>query len=131
MGGCLIVPNVIAATHLALSFVFGVAGGPFPRAAIPLFGLLFALVAIWFLLVSRLFHRLRDYHPSAYVAIGSPTLLWNNSLRNQWLFLKFLLASQWRDLNDPLISRTVPLLRIWLVVYPILFFVLMALFVLA
>jgi hypothetical protein len=122
------VPIVIATSRVALPFVFGVAGGgPFPRAAIPLFGLLLVMVAIWFLLVSRLFHRLRDCHHSTYMAMGSPTLFWNNSLRNQWLFLKFLLASQWRDLNDPLISRIVPFLRVWLVVYPVLFMALVIL----
>lgn len=129
--GSVIVPNVIAASRVALPFVFGVAGGPFPRAAIPLFGLLATMVAIWFLLVSWLFRRLRDCHHATYQAIGEPSLFWNNSPRNNWLFLKFLLSSQWRELNDSTISRIVAILRVWLVVYPILFFVLMALLVLA
>lgn len=118
-------PKLIATSSVSLSFVFGVAGGgPLPRAAISLFGLLLAMVAIWCLLVSRLFNRLRDRHHSTYVAMGSPSLLWNNSLRNQWLFLKFLLASRWRDLDDPVIARIIPILRVWLVVYPIVFVVL-------
>lgn len=117
--------NEIAVSRGALPIRFGVAGGgPLPRAAIPLLGMLLAIVAIWFLLVSRLFHRLRDRHRSTYEGMGSPTIFWNNSLRNQWLFLKFLLTSQWRELNDPAISRTVPLLRVWLVVYTVLFLVL-------
>jgi hypothetical protein len=114
-------------SSVAFPFVIGVAGGPFPLVAIPLFGVLFAMVAVWFILCSWLFHRLRVLHHSTYEAMGSPSLFWNNSLRNNWLFLKFLLSSHWRELDDSAISRVIPFLRVWLVVYPFLFAALLVL----
>ena len=60
------------------------------------FALLMAMVATWFVLISWLFRRLRERHASTYEAMGSPTLFWNNSIRNNWLFMKFLFSSEWR-----------------------------------
>jgi hypothetical protein len=69
------------------------------------FAVLFAMVAVWFVLISWLFRRLRDHHASTYEAMGSPSLFWNNSMRNNWLFMKFLFGSQWRELGDPAIAN--------------------------
>jgi hypothetical protein len=105
-----------------------VAGSHFPPIVVPLFGLLLVMVSAWLILCSWLFHRLRARHPSTYESMGSPTLFWNNSVRNNWLFGRFLFTSQWRELDDPAVSRMVPLMRFLLVVYLVLFLACMVLF---
>jgi len=101
--------------------VGGVAGGPIPPMAVAFFVMLFATAAVWLLLIARLFSLLRDRHPAAYEAMGSPSLFWNNSVRNQWLFLKFVMTSRGRNFDDREIVRLVGFIRIILVVYPMLF----------
>ncbi len=75
----------------------------------------------WFFMVAWLFRRLRKRHPATYEAIGSPSLFWNNSMRNGWLLLKFLFSSKPQELGDPVIRWLARLMRIFLVVYPFFF----------
>jgi len=81
------------------------------------FAVLFIMVFIWFALVGWLFHYLRKYHPPTYESIGSPTLFWNNSPRNNWLFLKFLFGSQCQSLNDPRLITVCWFMRVFICVY--------------
>ena len=97
------------------------AGGPFSPIMILLLGVLFVMAAAGLILISWLFHRLRNRHPSAYESIGSPSLFWNNSVRNNLLFLKFLFSSHAWELDDPQLSRVVLFLRVFLLVYVVLF----------
>ena len=85
------------------------------------FALLMAMVATWFVLISWLFRRLRERHASTYEAMGSPTLFWNNSIRNNWLFMKFLFSSEWRGLRDPAVANVCRFMRIFIVVYFLFF----------
>jgi hypothetical protein len=85
------------------------------------FAVLFAMVLVWFVLISWLFRRLREHHASTYEAMGSPSLFWNNSMRNNWLFMKFLFGSQWRELGDPAVTNACRFMRVFLVAYLALF----------
>jgi hypothetical protein len=100
----------------------------FTNVSIALFFTLFGMAFVWFALVFWFFRRLRLRHPAAYEAIGSPTLFWNNSMRNNWLFLKFLYTSSWRTLADPGLSFAARLMQVWTVVYILGFAVLLILF---
>ena len=82
---------------------------------------LMVMVLVWFVTISWFFHRLRTRHPSTYEAIGSPSLFWNNSMRNNWLFWKFLWSSRIHELDDPVAVRVSVFMRIWIVSYLILF----------
>ncbi len=106
------------------------AGGPFSPIVILLLGLLFVMAAACFVLISWLFHRLRTCHPAAYESIGSPSLFWNNSIRNNLWFLKFPFSSQAWELDDPQLSRVVLFLRIFLLFYVVLFLACVVLFLL-
>jgi hypothetical protein len=85
------------------------------------FAVLLAMVATWFILVSWLFSRLRNRHAVIYETMGSPSLFWNSSPRNNWLFLKFIFSSQWRTLGDPAVAKAVRFMRIFLVFYTCFF----------
>jgi hypothetical protein len=100
------------------------------RIVLSFFAVLFPMVAVWFVLLSWFFRRLRNRHTATYETLGSPSLFWNNSPRNNWLFLKFLCSSRWRELGDPAIAYAVRFMRIFLVIY-LLFLVGMATVVLS
>lgn len=53
--------------------------------------------------------------------MGSPSLFWNNSIRNNWLFLKFLFRSEWRALGDPALDNMCRLMRVFLTAFLVLF----------
>ena len=82
---------------------------------------LFGMAFVWFGLIIWVFHRLRTRHPAVYDSIGAPTLFWNNSIRNNCLFLAFLFGSRPRELQDAALTRTCVVMRIWLVSYVLLF----------
>lgn len=79
--------------------------------------LLFVMVAVWLGLIVWTFHRLRTQHQATYVEIGSPDLFWNNSMRTNWLFLKFLYGRSWKLLGDWQLWTVLHVMQVWLVVY--------------
>lgn len=86
-----------------------------------LFAVWAILVAIWLPLISWLFRRLRTRHPETYEAIGSPGLIQNSSLQNNWRFLKFMWSSRPDKLKDGRLSITIWLMRLFLICYVVLF----------
>lgn len=81
------------------------------------FIVLMAMAIIWFPLIVWVFRRLRIQHAAIYEELGSPTLIWNNSMRNQWLFFKFLFQGHWKSLGDQPLSKAAGFMRVWLVLY--------------
>jgi hypothetical protein len=96
--------------------------------AIAWFVSLFVLAVIGMGLIAWIFHRLRNNHSATYEALGSPSLFWNNSLRNNWLFFKFLFRGQWRDLNDPRLAAVARATQVLFVVYMVGFLGLVIIF---
>ena len=86
-----------------------------------LFIALMTMTVIWLILISWLFRRLRMRHPPVYQGMGAPTVFWNNSMRNNWLFLKFLWSSRTRELGDRQIIKVVHFMRLFFVCYFALF----------
>jgi hypothetical protein len=76
--------------------------------------------------VTWLFRRLRNNHRALYESLGSPTLFWNNSPRNNWLLAKFLFGSRWKSLDDPLLATVCSIMRAFLCVYVVGFLIFMA-----
>jgi hypothetical protein len=101
------------------------------RIAIAWFGILFAMAVIWLGLIFWMFRRLRVRHVATYEAIGSPSLFWNNSMRNNWLFIKFLFQGQWRSLDDAQLAGVARFMQVMFVVYIAGFIALCAAFLIA
>lgn len=59
------------------------------------------VTVIYLILVAILFHYLKRVHTSLWNQLGSPLIFWNNSLRNNLLFLRFLLRRDYRTVADP------------------------------
>ena len=85
------------------------------------FWTLVAAVLIWFVLASRLNRMLRENHSDVYAALGSPSLFANNTPRNNWLSVKFLLSGSYRDLGDKQVTRLCEFMRVFWVGYAIWF----------
>ena len=99
-----------------------------PTITLTVFFALFGMAFVWFGLCFWFFRRLRLRHPEAYESIGSPSLFWNSSPKNNWLFLKFLYTSSWRTLADATLSRVARLMQVWTVLYILGFALLIVLF---
>ena len=81
------------------------------------FTVLFTAILVWFALAARLFRLLREDHSEVYESLGSPTLFLNNSIKNNWLSLRFLIAGNFRELGDERVTRLCGFMRIFLVAY--------------
>ena len=86
-----------------------------------LFFVLLACVVVWFILITRLFRLLRTRHPAVYDSLGRPTLILNNSIRNGWLFTRFLLGGHFRDIDDTETVRLCQFMRVFAICYLVLF----------
>jgi hypothetical protein len=56
-------------------------------------------------LIGYIFSYLEKHHNGRYVALGSPSLITNNSASNNWLFLKFIFTNSYKEINDSVLSR--------------------------
>ncbi len=86
------------------------------------FGLLMAMVLIWFVLLKAIFIRLERQHPEKYEGMGKPSLFWNNSMKTGYATLKFIGRREHRELNDPGLSKLSDFTLAFFFVYLILFF---------
>lgn len=82
-----------------------------------LFFLLFFLMVCWFIFLKLIFSRLKKYYTEEYKALGEPGVLWNNSLRNNFLFAKFLFTRKYKKLNDNFMQISCDLMLVLLVIY--------------
>ena len=69
------------------------------------FLILFATLAIgivtYLIQIARLFGLLSDRHPQVYQALGSPSVVFNNTLRNNAAVLGWLWRREFEGLGDP------------------------------
>lgn len=63
------------------------------------------LVATYLYMVQKLFSALEARHHDVWVSIGSPHLIKNNSLINNFVFLRYLLGGGFFKLQDEALSR--------------------------
>jgi hypothetical protein len=63
------------------------------------------VIAVYLVLCVVLFGYLKRNHTIAWEKLGSPSLFWNNSPRNNVLFLRFLLRRDYEKLNDATLTR--------------------------
>jgi hypothetical protein len=99
-----------------------------PGSFAALFSPLFVLAVVWLILIVWTFRRLQSRHPAAYEAIGSPSLFWNNSPRNNWLFVRFLFRGDWQNLGDAALAVVARSMQLLFVLYVAGFFGLIAMF---
>jgi hypothetical protein len=85
------------------------------------FALMMCMVFIWFALIIFVFKRLKKQHSKIYIQLGSPSLFWNNSIKNNFLFMKFLFMRKYLSLNDVFLKRLMDFMLIFFVIYLMLF----------
>jgi hypothetical protein len=90
-----------AAVHTAPPFIFGVAG----------------IVAVYMLIAAYFMNYLKRAHHDTWIELGSPSLILNNSIRNQFLTFRFLWSSRYKKLNNPKLGYLIWGMRgLWLLV---------------
>lgn len=88
-----------------------------------LFFTTFAMVPVWFVLVSNLFRILRTRHPDKYSSMGNPTLFMNNSLATNNSMMRFLWGRQDRTLHDAELSKLTRFMLVFFIIYMVLFLI--------
>jgi hypothetical protein len=71
---------------------------------------LFCAVASY-AMMTHLYRMLRERHPAVYDSLGQPTLFWNNSMKNSFAILAFILGGRFRETHDPEIIRLCRFIR--------------------
>ncbi len=91
------------------------------------FPVLLASAPIGMTLLSVLFHRLKARYPEVYASLGSPGVFYNNSLRSNWLFLRFIWGSHYKALQSRTVNRLCMVLKIYSILsmgWVLMFFIL-------
>ena len=63
-------------------------------------GIFAVAVIIYLACLQSLFSYMKAFHPDEWAKLGSPSLFWNNSLKNNWLFFSFFFRRDYRRLAD-------------------------------
>lgn len=87
-----------------------------------LFSILMLAVVIGLGVHHVFLRRLRLKHPETWVALGSPSLILNNSIQNGFAVMRFLWKRQYKSLNDPALTKLCNFIVVYSTVY-IVFFV--------
>jgi len=78
----------------------------------PLLFLAFVVCAVVsYATMAELHRMLRDRHPAVYESLGRPTLFWNNSMKNSFAVLRFILGGHFRETGDPAVIRLCQFIR--------------------
>jgi hypothetical protein len=84
----------------------------------PLLFLVFVLCAVVsYATTSQLLRLLRERHPAVYDSLGRPTLFWNNSMKNSFAVLAFILGGRFRETHDSEVIRLGRFLRVFSYAY--------------
>ena len=78
---------------------------------------LVAVIVLHFTVTAFLLNILRNNHNEKWVALGSPTLFFNNSIRNNFLVLRFIWSDQAVALGDGTLVALVWAARILLATF--------------
>jgi len=57
-------------------------------------------IFVWFFLCYKIFEILRQHHPEQYKAMGEPSLIMNNTSKQQALLMRFVFKREWRKLDN-------------------------------
>ncbi len=80
-------------------------------------GYMLLSVFYWFYLCANLFGYLEKKHPDIYREMGSPTLIANNSPKNNISFLSFILRNKYSVLDDRFLDRRCKFMKYYLYTY--------------
>ena len=89
---------------------------------VAIFPALFVMVAVWFVLISKLYRILERDHPSKYAEMGRPSLFLRNSISSNISTMKFLFAREHKLLNNAPLSRLSDAMLAFFLIYLVLFF---------
>ena len=96
----------------------------FERAISILIVVNFLVVIAYLWSVARFYRYLKREHPTAWQNLGSPSLILNNSIKNNWLVMVYLIRQKYRQLDDRfLYALAMRVIALWSVF--LFFFVLM------
>jgi hypothetical protein len=88
------------------------------RGFAPVIFLIFVVcLLVSYATTSQLLRLLRERHPTVYDSLGQPTLFWNNSMKNSFAVLGFILGGRFRETHDSEVIRLGRFLRVFSYAY--------------
>jgi hypothetical protein len=80
-------------------------------------GCLALAVFYWFYLCATLFSYLSKKHPDTYREMGSPSLIMNNTPRNNMSFLSFILRNKYSAISDDFLNKRCKFMKYYFYLY--------------
>jgi hypothetical protein len=80
------------------------------------FAFLFCFI-VGYATTAQLQRILRERHPAVYDSLGRPTLFWNNSMKNSFMMLEFILRGRFKETHDPEVIRLCRFIRAFIYSY--------------
>jgi len=71
----------------------------------------FLCLIVTYAMMAQLHRALRERHPAIYDSLGQPTLFWNNSPKNSFAVLWFILTGRFRETHDVEVIRLCRFIR--------------------
>jgi hypothetical protein len=88
----------------------------FITAIWPLLCLSMLPLSVWYLVEAKsVLNLIKSSHPQVWLELGKLQLIKNNTIRNSFKFMVFILKADYRSLNDDTLSRKGNLLRVLLI----------------
>jgi hypothetical protein len=76
-----------------------------------IFLVFFLCLIVSYTTMAQLHRALRERHPAIYDSLGQPTLFWNNSMKNSFAVLGFILSGRFRETDDLEVIRLCRFIR--------------------
>lgn len=85
-----------------------------------IFGIALGMAIIGLFLIKYILTLLERKHLNTYKELGEPSIFWNNSAKNNFLFYGFLFKRKYLKLNDRLINILCNILLFYFIIYTVL-----------
>ena len=87
-------------------------------------GIFGVAVILYLACLQSLFSYMKAHHPAEWTQLGSPSLFWNNSFKNNWLFLSFFFRRDYRRLGDVRLDQRFQIIWVLFLLNLVLFLIL-------
>jgi len=90
-------------------------------AIVILFPTLAVLALVYLVNVQKLFNYMKNYDSSMYLKLGEPHLIWNNTPKTNYLFLRYLLKNNFAELVNDYSVKKIKFIRKLLFFFVLIF----------
>ena len=90
------------------------------------FGVMFSMVLVWFVIVSKYFSYIRDNHPVLYQELGEPRLFASNDAASDISFVRYVFSKKYMESGDETLIAKSLLIKKLVYIYSAIFILIVA-----